>query len=142
VILLGSIRETSQAKTPHKPKVKAGIPRIWLFVLLVLGALVLGDLNQRMVEARRLEKEAAQLAQELTDLDAGIAGLKAEIERANEADAVERWAREEAKMVRPGEHLVILIAPDGKPLEPVPAQTTPEPLPSNMEVWLELLFGR
>ncbi len=138
---MDSIRETSQAKMSKKPKVKAGFPRIWLFVLLVLGALVLGDLNQRMVDARRLEKEATLLAQELTDLEAGIARLEVEIESANGVDTVEHWAREEAKMVRPGEHLVVLIAPDGKPLESIPPQTTPEPLPSNMEVWLELLFG-
>ena len=119
-----------------------GLPRLWLFVLLVLGALILGDLNQRMADARRLEHEAALLEVELQELEEDVARLEEEIVIANTEEYIERWAHEEAKWVRQGETLVILVSPE--PEEPIfgpPAEPDASVL-SNLDVWLKLLLGQ
>jgi cell division protein FtsB len=121
---------------------KASFPRLWLFVLLVLGALVLGDLNQRMADARRLEKDATSLQAEWERLEEENERLEEEIGLANSEAYVERWAHQEAKMVREGEVLVILIGPENE--EPA-TENLPEPDTPNLsslEVWLKLIFGQ
>ncbi|OGO16669.1 MAG: hypothetical protein A2Z14_00995 [Chloroflexi bacterium RBG_16_48_8] len=121
---------------------KSTFPRLWLFVLLVLGALVLGDLNQRMADTRRLDDETTLLEAELERLEEENASLENEIAIANTEEYVERWAHQEAKRVREGEVLVILIGPEdeeddsGLPAEPEP------PVLNNLEVWLKLLIGK
>jgi len=121
---------------------KVSLPRLWLFVILVLGALILGDLNQRMADARRLEHEAGSLEVELQGLEEDIARLEKEIDIANTEEYIERWAHEEAKWVRQGEVLVILVSPEaeesvsGSPTQP------DAPVLSNMDVWLKLLIGQ
>ena len=121
---------------------KVGLPRLWLFVLLVLGALILGDLNQRMADARHLEQEAVLLEDELQELEEDIARLEREIEIANTEKFIERWAHEEAKWVRQGETLVILVSPESEDPIMGPPQEPDESVQSNMDVWLKLLFGQ
>jgi cell division protein FtsB len=121
---------------------RSNFPRLWLFILLVLGALVLGDLNQRMADARRLDHDAELLEAELGRLESENAQLEAEIQIANTEEYVEQWAHQEAMMVREGEILVILIGPEG---EESVSSIPPEgeiPNLSNMEVWLDLIFGK
>jgi cell division protein FtsB len=120
---------------------KPGFPRLWLFVLLVLGSLILGDLNARMADARGLEQDAAILESEVTQLRDEITGLQDKIASANSEFAVEQWAHDQAKLVREGEHLVILV-----PMEQIEPAENPSSVqqieaPSTLDVWLELLFG-
>ena len=121
---------------------KAGLPRLWLFVLLVLGALILGDLNQRMADARRLEEEAAILTEELDYYVEETIRLQEEIENASTEEFVENWAHSEAGWVRQGEILVIPVG--GHTVDPVlgPPEEPDLPVMSNMEIWLKLLFGQ
>ena len=121
---------------------KHNFPRFWLFILLVLGALVLGDLNQRMADARRLERDAALLEVEVERINEENTRLEEEIAIANSEEYVERWAHVEAKLVKEGEVLVILVGPEG---EEIILEQPPEPdIPdsSNLEVWLKLLTGK
>jgi hypothetical protein len=113
-----------------------------MFILVVLGALILGDLNQRMADARRLEEEARTLAIELHELDEDIARLETEIEIANTEEFVEKWAHAEAKWVREGEVLIIQVS-DGTH-EPVLAASSEaeEPVMNNMDEWMKLIFGK
>jgi len=133
--------EVKRAMSKDKEK-KTPFPRLWLFVLFVLGALVLGDLNQRMADARRLEQDAILLEAELAELMEENARLEAEIAVGNSEEYVERWAHQEARMVREGEVLVILIGPEGEErASGMPAEPD-APVMSNLDVWLSLLFGR
>ena len=120
---------------------KSPFPRLWLFVLFVLGALVLGDLNQRMADARHLEQDAILLQTELDGLMEENARLEAEIAVANTEEYVEGWAHQEAKMVREGEVLVILIGPEGEERASGVPSESDAPVMSNLEVWFEVLFG-
>ena len=121
---------------------KPNFPRFWLFILLVLGALVLGDLNQRMADARRLERDATHLEAELERLNEENARLEEEIAIANSDEYVARWAHVEAKMVQEGEVLVILVGPEGEEIISGQPPEPDDPDLSNLEVWLKLLTGK
>lgn len=118
------------------------ISKGWLVALVILAVLILGDLNRRMADARRLEREGAQLEAEVAALQAENDRLAYQIEHAEDDELVEAWARSEAKLIREGERLIV----------PVPATSTNDQadenerpsfeLPTNWQVWLELLFGR
>jgi cell division protein FtsB len=121
---------------------KSGLPRLWILILVVLAALILGDLNQRMADARRLEEEARTLSIELQELEEEIARLEAEIEIANTEEYVEKWAHAEAKWVREGEVLIIQVSDSA--IEPVlaPSSKDEEPVMNNVDEWMRLIFGR
>jgi cell division protein FtsB len=121
---------------------KPTFPRLWLFVLLVLGALVLGDLNQRMADARRLDQDAALLEEELERLLEENTSLEEEIAVANSEAYVERWAHQEARLVREGEVLVILIGPEGEESVTGLPSEADAPVYSNFDIWLELILGK
>ena len=127
------------SKTKEK---KSAFPRLWLFVLLILGALVLGDLNQRMADARRLDHDTELLEDELNRLEEENDLFEAEIAVANTEAYVERWAHQEARMVREGEVLVILIGPEGEERVSGPSSEADAPVSSNFEEWLNLILGR
>jgi len=123
------------------PGKKPPVSRLWLVLVIAAGILVLGDLNQRMADARRLEQDAGILQAEVASLQAENEALQTQVAGATSEAAVERWARSEGKMVRPGEVLVFPMAPTGTRLAPVPTPTPEQALPSNWEVWWALFFG-
>ena len=121
---------------------KYGFPRLWLFVLLIIGSLILGDLNSRMADAHHLEQDAILLQGDVERLSEGIAQLKLDIESANRPENVERWAHQEAKLVREGEHLVVLLPGAVEEQETLASASAEEALSSSkLEIWFELLFG-
>ncbi len=121
---------------------KQGFPRFWIFVILILGSLILGDLNQRMADARRLEKDLDLLVAESIRLDDEIIELDERTEEVNTEGFIDDWAHEEAKMVKDGETLVILI-PTGLTEEPDrPNLPTVSNQANKLEVWVELIFGQ
>lgn len=114
---------------------------IGLLILVLVGILILGDLNRRMVDARRLERDADVLSTQVSALETQNAVLATQMARTTNDSLVIEWAHEEAKMVRDGEVLVIPVTPPGG--TPIP-QATPTILveqPSNWEVWWALIFG-
>ncbi len=115
--------------------------RVGLFLLLILAILILGDLNRRMVEARRLERDAAMLATEVASLETEQAVLQTQVAGATSEAAVGAWARSEARMVQPGERLVVPLPASGPPPTPTPEASAAEPPPSPWQVWWALFFG-
>jgi cell division protein FtsB len=115
--------------------------RFWVGVAILAGLLILGDLNRRMSNSRRLEQDAVRAATEVASLEADNARLATQIAAVTGDVLVEEWARREAKMIRPGDHLVIPIAPPGPTAGTAATPTPPPPLPSPWEIWRALLFG-
>lgn len=115
---------------------------IGLLILVLIGILILGDLNRRMVNARELERDADILATQVSALETQNAVLATQMARTTDDSLVVEWAHEEAKMVRDGEVLVVPITlPGGTPLPQATPTLTVEQ-PSNWEVWWALIFGR
>ena len=129
------------ARMNASPETKPPVSRLWLVLVIAAGILVLGDLNQRMADARQLEQDVGLLQTEVASLEAENGRLQTRVAEATSEAAVERWARSEGKMVRPGEVLVFPIAPTGMRLSPLPTPTPEPSLPSNWEVWWALFFG-
>jgi cell division protein FtsB len=115
--------------------------RIWLLVAAVLGIIVLGDLNRRMTDARRLEQDAHLLQTEVGWLEAENASLETQIANATSVAFIEAWAHSEGKMVRNGERLIIPIPAEGFVPTPTPFVQTSEPVVNKWEVWWALIFG-
>jgi hypothetical protein len=114
---------------------------IGLLVLVLIGILILGDLNRRMVDARHLERDAEVLATQVAALETQNAVLVTQMVRTTDDSLVIEWAHEEAKMVREGEVLVIPITPLGGTPLPQATPSVEVDQPSNWEVWWALLFG-
>ncbi len=117
------------------------VSRLLFVVVLILAALVLGDLNDRMTRARELEQDLAFLKTQIADLNAEISDLEAGIAHAEGDDAVVDWAHKDAKWVRPGEKLVFVKPAGDANVGPTPVARQTQMPPSNLEVWLEVLFG-
>ena len=115
--------------------------RFAVIVGVIASLFILGDLNRRMEEARRMERDARTLASQVADLESLSGGLQTQIAAATSEAVIEAWAHGEGKMVRDGERLIVPIPPPGA-ATPSPAMPTPLPAPpSPWLVWRELLFG-
>ena len=121
---------------------RPALTRAALLALAVVGILILGDLNRRMADAERLERDATSLQIDVASLETEHERLLLAIAAVVDDAQVEAWARREAKMVRPGERLIIPVPAEGNS-EPIrPAAEVAEPLPSPWDVWWALLIGR
>ena len=120
---------------------KRGFTSVWVFLLIVGGILILGDLTGRMTEARRLERDAILLATEVAELELENAAKRTQIAEAGNDSAIEDWARGEAGMIREGERLVVpLPASEATPASPEEEDPESEPA-SPWEIWMLLLVG-
>lgn len=120
---------------------KVNLSRVWMFLAVVASILILGDLNRRMSDAQRLERDAVTLGTEVASLAADQSRLQTQVAGATSEPQVEAWARTQERMIRDGEHLVIPLPATGE-LSTVPPSPTPEgPLPSRWDIWWALLFG-
>jgi hypothetical protein len=114
---------------------------IGLLILVLVGILILGDLNRRMVDARELERDADILSTQVAALETQNAVLVTQMARTTDDSLVIEWAHEEAKMVRAGEVLVVPVTPPGGTPLPQATPTLTVEQPSNWEVWWALIFG-
>ncbi len=115
--------------------------KILAVIGLILIAYLLLDLNHRVEELIRLSSEREVMATQVAVVKQTEVMLQTQIAYANSDAAVEKWAREEAFMARPGDHPIIML-PDPN------YQSTPEPTPvvtvepvENWQVWALLFFG-
>jgi cell division protein FtsB len=115
--------------------------RIWLLAVAVLGIIVIGDLNRRMTDARKLEQDANLLQTEVAWLEGENDRLSTQIAEATSAAYIEAWAHSQGKMVRPGERLIVPIPAEGYIPTPTPGSMTSGLTPYKWQVWWALLFG-
>ena len=122
-----------------KWKIKPG--QILVILAFVLGFFLLMNFFGRLTELSRLSTQRDQSKAEVTALNGTLQALQTNIAFATEPAAVEEWARDEAHMAKPGDVLIIPVAPVSSTQAPVdfPVQT-PEPV-SNWQVWWSLFFG-
>ena len=108
--------------------------------LIVLLILVL-DFNSRMVELTRL---TSQFKSETAELDGYLSekeALENEIAYATSNDAVEKWAREQGRYTKPGDHPIIPL-PDPDYVKEVEPQSLNENEANSLwDLWNNWLFG-
>lgn len=115
--------------------------RIFVIAGLILVFLLMVDLNSRLNDLYRLTRERDNMRTEIANLTATAVGLQTQIAYATSDVAVEEWAREEGKMVQPGDQLIVPVSPsDATPVPVIVAQPTQTSL-KNWQVWWALFFG-
>ena len=136
----------------------AALPRIngiqVVFAVILTVALTLAiNFSTRISAGRPLQEARRQVLAEIETLRADQANLIAERDHARSDIYVQRWARDEGKMVRPGERLVIPVptentlyippvsASDSGAALRVEVQTLPR-RPPNWHLWWALFFDR
>jgi hypothetical protein len=120
---------------------KPRISGVWMLILIVMGILILGDLNHRMADARRLDQDARALETEVAGLETESAELLTQVVEATSDIVVRDWAHQNGGMVEPGEVLVVPVAPSDALQMVTPTPTPSLRQPSNWDVWWALLFG-
>ena len=123
-------------------KEKHRISVMWVIIFIAVGVLIMGDLNHRMADARRLDRDARVLETEVAQLATESVILKTQVAEVTGEAVVGEWAHGEGGMVRDGEMLVAPVAPPDATIVATPIPTPGLSQPSNWEVWWALLFGK
>ena len=115
--------------------------RVILVVIAVVLVLLLADFNQRMTLLTRLRRQEKDLTERYAQLESTRMALETELIYTQSDEAVERWAREDAMMIQPGDIPIILLPP----ADPIPMQRTSEPVIieeiNKWEIWQALFLG-
>ncbi|GAB4526607.1 MAG: hypothetical protein OHK0046_43570 [Anaerolineae bacterium] len=118
-----------------------------MFAAILAIGLILGiNFSTRLAGSREQINVYENVEQEIADLQQVQATLVAELAYAQSEAFVERWAREDGKMVRPGEILVVPLPLGNSNALPTPTpqifvevETSP-PKPENWTLWWALFF--
>jgi cell division protein FtsB len=116
---------------------------ITLGIAVAIGVGIAWGFGQQIAAARQMRAEEVRLEQVAAAKQATYEALEAQLEYVKSDEYVEQWAREDAKMAKPGDVVVIVVndSPDYSALEPTPTPTPePEPRPLWQELW-ELVFS-
>jgi cell division protein FtsB len=116
--------------------------RVLAIAIFVVIAILLMDLNYRVTEYFQVSAQRDKMETQVYDLWLTREALKTEVAYANSDAAVEKWAREEGKMVRPGEVRVVPLPQEGfTPTVSVEDQPTPE-YHEDWEYWWAIFFEK
>jgi hypothetical protein len=116
----------------------------WRNILVVLGlflaVVLLLDFNRRMEELDRLTAQMNSVKAEGTAVVQTQTALAGQVAYATSDAAVEEWAYEN-KMVRPGEHPVVVVSGADATLTPEPTLLPQVEEVPTWRIWWELFFG-
>ena len=113
---------------------------LWAGALVILILLMM-DLNTRLGEMLRLNQERDDVAAQVTQVVATQDELKTQIAYATSVVAVQAWARQEGRMIQPGDVPIVPVAPP-QSVTPTPEVVAPTAEPvQNWQVWEALFFG-
>jgi cell division protein FtsB len=110
----------------------AGTGLAVLYLVLITG--------QRALEAYRINQEVDAVRRDIEALRTRNIELQAELSGGRLDEDIERIARDELGMVRPGDQPVVLVWPDGSTRR---GTESPEPKPAtepSWRTWLRLFF--
>ncbi len=114
--------------------------RLLIAAGIVVFLLVFGELWRRISQAAELRDLERQIGAQVTELARESDRMATQIAGAQSDEAVAEWARNEGKMVLPGEVLVQPLAPTASSATPEAAGDPSDDVP-NWRVWLEWLWG-
>jgi hypothetical protein len=116
----------------------------WRSLLIVIGIVIavilLVDFNRRMEELNRLSAQLKAVGAEATAVIQTQTALAGQVAYATSVGAVEDWAYQN-KMVRPGEHPIVLVPESNVTATPEVASLEKETHLPNWRIWFELFFG-
>lgn len=118
---------------------KTSLLRFATIVVITLAALFALSFLQKAVESQQAEAQAVALRQENRVIETANAALEQRIAYMETDAYVERVAREELNLVRPGEtsFVVVPVGPRATPVKPAAADTPSRSLPDSRPPWLQ-----
>ena len=119
--------------------------QVMLAVALTIGLVLALNFSSRISLDRDLARIHDEFSREIESLLAVQEQLIAELDYVKSDAYVEYWARDEGKMVREGEFLILpqtvgAVNPAPAPARQLVAFETTRPKPSNWELWWALFF--
>jgi cell division protein FtsB len=115
-------------------------PSLVLALLVPACVFILLATAQRALEGYQMTRQVEAARKEVTELRQQNVELQERIARHRSDAYIERVAREELNLVRPGDVPVIVIAPTPEPTPARPARVTPTPAASIPRQWLRHFF--
>ena len=115
--------------------------RIAVFAGILFFILVIIDLNNRLDDLNRLQKQESVFQAQATQAVQTHIALQAQATYAASDQAVQDWARTEGGYAQPGDQIALPVgSADGAPAQ----QSEPTPSPTSMpnwQIWWNLFFG-
>lgn len=136
--------ESNITEKRSKERRLSSVQVLFAFILSIALMLTL-NFSSRIQADRELQRIHAQVMQEIELLEQRRLDLADELDYVKSDAYVEFWARDEGKMIREGEVLVLAqraepsSAAQATPVSPVEFKTKP-PEPENWELWWALFF--
>jgi cell division protein FtsB len=115
--------ETTKPPSRPRPTTQLSGLQVMFAVILAVGLLLAINFSSRIAAGKPLLDAYDEVNAEILELELEQATLSAELQYVQSSAFVERWARDNGKMIRPGERLVI----------PVPVEIAATPVPSSLE---------
>ena len=109
---------------------------------LIFVAYLLLDMNHRVEDHLRLSAERDSMATQVLVVKNTEQALQTQIAFANSDAAVEKWAREEAFMARPGDHPIVMLPDKNYIPQPTPETIATQQVYQNWEVWAAVFFSQ
>jgi len=109
--------------------------------MIILFVFLMMDLNSRLTEMSHQNAQRDRMQTEAVDLMRTEAALQSQIDYATSDLAVEDWAREQGRMQKPGDKVIVPLPGEGvmPTLEATPTPTlTPVP---KWQIWRVLILG-
>jgi cell division protein FtsL len=119
-----------------------GLLMVFVVPLLVYGAYSIGD---RWYQNYILTRQEESIRVEVLQLREENLRLQKELNEAKSDSGIEKTAREQLGLIRPGDTAIQLVGPPGAQPAPAPARTAPAPPPQapapERPGWLRFLDG-
>ncbi len=122
------------------PQLRGWKIAIVIFGLALLAWLVM-DFNSRMAELNRLSADRKYIGTQLEQKIQTQAYLLTEIAYTTSEAAVEKWAYEQGRMVKPGDYPVIPLQSGDVTQTPTPRTLVTPTEINNWQAWWLLFFG-
>jgi Septum formation initiator len=118
-------------------------PHLTMLVVGVVAVYFIVGFYGKSLDSYRIGQRAAEVHQEIAQLEARIRELQAEVAYVQSDDYVERAAREKLNLARSGDRSVVILRGQTEALGPPgpPPAASPGPSFGHLEEWLDLFFG-
>ena len=143
----GGILDSADGNAPARQRFGRQLTsiQVMLAVALTIGLVLALNFSSRISLDRDLARIHADFSREIDSLLARQQQLVAELEYVKSDAYVEYWARDEGKMTREGEFLILPQSVGGADLAPSPPRRwvefqTTQPQPKTWELWWALFF--
>ena len=111
--------------------------QILLLMVLTVALYFAAAFSGELIASHRIDRQATSLTSEIDALRAKNAQLKAAVAEAGSDAYIERQAREELGLIRPGDTPVVVV---NAPAPPAPAPAPAAPPKPHWQNWRDLLL--